>query len=63
VKDSKTTDIELFFENGRVLNYELLYTGLNLDPKIVSISANSGSVAGSIIKAKVVGAGVDTIGL
>jgi hypothetical protein len=63
VKDSNTTDIELFFENGRGLGYDKLYTGLNLDPKIVSISANSGSVAGSIIKAKVVGAGVDTVGL
>jgi hypothetical protein len=63
VKDSNTTDVELFFENGRGAGYYKLYTGLNLDPKIVSISANSGSVEGSIIKAKVVGAGVNTIGL
>ena len=51
--------MDLYFSVGLPNGYTELLDGITFDPKLVSLSSNTGSSAGSIITAQVKGVGVD----
>ena len=50
--------MDLFFTIGIPAGYTLLSPGITFAPKLISLSASSGSTAGSIITAVVKGVGI-----
>ena len=53
-----TNIIDLFFSVGIPNGYTELLAGVSFDPKLISLSTNTVSTAGSTIQATIVGAGV-----
>lgn len=56
---SAVNSMDLYFSVGLPNGYTELLDGITFDPKLVSLSSNTGSSAGSIITAQVKGVGVD----
>ena len=51
--------MDLYFSVGIPNGYTELSSGITFDPKLISLSSNSGSQAGSIITAVVKGVGIN----
>ena len=54
-----TNTLDLYFSIGLPNGYTELETGIDFRPKLISLSANTGSSAGSIITAEVKGVGIN----
>jgi len=56
-------DINLFFPVGIPAGHDLIKAGITLEPKLMSLTPNDGTYAGTLITASVPGVGKDTTGL
>ena len=51
--------MDLYFSVGIPNGYTELQSGISFEPKLIALSSNIGSQAGSIITAEVKGVGID----
>lgn len=59
ISSGLTTNVmDLYFSVGIPNGYSVLFAGVSFDPKLISLSTNTVSAAGSTIQATIVGAGV-----
>lgn len=63
VQDLNSLDVNLFFPVGLPKGHDLIKAGVTLEPKLMSISPNVGTVASTLITATVPGIGKGTTGL
>ena len=60
VSDTTVSYGELYFAEGIPNGHSVVETGVQLEPSLVSVSPNSGSLGGTLIIANVQGVGVNT---
>lgn len=63
VPDLTVTDLNIFFPVGIPKGNDLIAAGFVLEPKLVKISPNIGSVGGVLIEATIPGVGLSTTGI
>jgi hypothetical protein len=63
IQDLASTDLNLFFPVGLPAGHEVVRAGFTLEPKLVSLTPNAGTVASTLITALVPGVGKGTTGL
>jgi len=61
--DLSITDLNIFFPVGIPKGHDLITAGFVLEPKLVNISPNIGSVGGVLIEATIPGVGLSTKGI
>jgi hypothetical protein len=63
VLDLQSTDVNLFFPVGIPEGHDLVRAGINVEPRLMMVTPNSGTIASTLVTATVPGVGKSTTGL